>query len=577
MNQNTGNYFPRISPSLVIGILLIFCTGQVRCNPGMPFSGYWAATLPDSWEVCYRFTPLPDESYSAAFVTYLNGLQYTATLITGPVNVTNQSIQFSTNPRENIVFTGHLDQSQNKITGFLQFPDGDQFDFTLERTDNRYKRAFQPGHRQDSEYSGNPKANPADGLPVSTLEQEGLSREMADSLVAAILLREVGEIHAVLLAKNGKLVLEEYFYDYDSTKPHRIHSCTKSIVSLLNGIGMDAGLSPNLEQNLAELLPNLSAAVIPRATEITWENLLNMTSGLGFVSLPPYTDELWIENILTAPSHVNPGTFFNYNDNNSHLIGWVLTQRFGTELDTFANQYLFKPLDIQAVRWERYANNSPQAHLGIALPARDLLKIGLLVLNEGMWQGNRVIPADWLKQSTAGLIPVEGFLNYGYHWWNLDGEDLGLSGPLPLAQGDGGQRLFLFPKENAAAVVFGGNFEEWFQLDDYIIPVLADHMSSITIEVMTENHSDRPVYVTGDHSQLGLWNPGIIPLEHQGNDNWRKTFLYPQGRVLNFKLTRGSWDSEAVDTQGDPLENFHFKVESDSTIQIVIEGWKDQS
>ncbi len=99
----------------------------------------------------------------------------------------------------------------------------------------------------------------------------------------------------------------------------------------------------------------------------------------------------------------------------------------------------------------------------------------------------------------------------------------------------------------------------------------------IIFKVIAENIPDTSsVYITGDNSLLGEWNPASIKLTKQRNDTWVRKFNFPEGTILYYKITRGSWGMEALDEKGNVPPNSVYEVKDDDTITIKINKWKDQ-
>jgi hypothetical protein len=98
----------------------------------------------------------------------------------------------------------------------------------------------------------------------------------------------------------------------------------------------------------------------------------------------------------------------------------------------------------------------------------------------------------------------------------------------------------------------------------------------INIKVIADNLPDNSsIFITGNGEKLGRWNPGVVKLEKQADGSWTKTFSFSEGSILNYKITRGSWDKEALDANGNVPQNSFYEVRNDSTIIIEIKNWKD--
>ena len=170
------------------------------------------------------------------------------------------------------------------------------------------------------------------------------------------------------------------------------------------------------------------------------------------------------------------GNRFRYDDYNSHIIGTILTRETGESIDKYAEKQLFGPLGIAGYKWERHDDGSPTAHSGLALRSRDFLKIGMMVLDGGVWDSRVIVPVDWIERATAPRTHVGGAFSYGLHWWIMAGLAAGLPDDITFAQGAGGQRLFVIPSLNAVCLIFGGNFDDKpgrKSVEPYLLAILA--------------------------------------------------------------------------------------------------------
>jgi CubicO group peptidase (beta-lactamase class C family) len=283
-------------------------------------------------------------------------------------------------------------------------------------------------------------------------------------------------IHSILLVKDGKLILEEYFpgetvfgqyINFRRNTLHNLHSVTKSFTSALIGIALDQGIIESVDQDLATFFPELADVFQGTAkTEIQLKHLLTMSSGLNWdEGTYPYTDSrndhIQMDRsgdpvgfVLDRPLVAEPGSTFVYNSGLSITLGEIIFKVSGRRADEFAAEHLFQPLGIENFNWVRYSNGTIQAGGGLNLRPRDMAKFGQLFLNGGEWRGQRVISEEWVQDSTGPQGPNQG---YGYQWWltsfTINGQELATFS----AQGRGGQFIFVFPALDFIAVFTGGN------------------------------------------------------------------------------------------------------------------------
>ncbi|HTL29256.1 MAG TPA: serine hydrolase, partial [Tepidisphaeraceae bacterium] len=303
-------------------------------------------------------------------------------------------------------------------------------------------------------------------------------------------------VHSILLIRNGKLVVEEYFPGHDSSGNartfnrdtlHELHSATKSVNSLIIGIAIDQGLIKSVDEKIASFFPeyaNLFAADAGKAA-ISIKDCLSMTAGLSWnESLPyadPRNDHVAMNNtsdpiryVLQRPLATKPGTHFLYNSGISIVLGEIIHKASGLRADEFARKYLFAPLGIRDFYWQRYPNQVVQAGGGLSLRPRDMARIGLLMLNDGRWRGKQIVSEPWVRESIRQEAPD---LPYGYQWWLL-GEPPRIAEAYG-ALGRGGQCIIVLPELQIVAVFTGWNDGPVFggppfdMLKRYILPAAA--------------------------------------------------------------------------------------------------------
>ena len=355
-----------------------------------------------------------------------------------------------------------------------------------------------------------------DGLETGSLQELGLDLDLITRGLERVYKGKYNEFHATLIYKNKKLILEEYFeghqYQWDGSShhgdyvtwdlnmPHHIMSCTKSITSLCVGLAIEKGFIDNVHQSIFDYLPDHQALKTDGKEQITIEHLLTMTSGLEFKEWDaPYSSTendiiaLWfppcedpITCILQKPLLHEPGTTFNYGGGNQIVLGEILRHASGMGIDDFAEQYLFGPLGITGAEWaSRFENGVIEAAGSLVLKPRDMLKIGVMVLNEGVWNGERILSKQWIDKSASTYgnntgIRVPGAESkrkgYSYSWWTYDLDHEEQTMEVFRASGWGGQRIIVVPKLDAVVVFTGGNYTTKVKshslLDKYLLPAM---------------------------------------------------------------------------------------------------------
>ena len=292
---------------------------------------------------------------------------------------------------------------------------------------------------------------PTSDWPRSTPEAQGIDSVRLTEMLGEVLEKNVA-IDALLVIRNGRLVLESYRYPNTSTTLHSIYSCTKSFISALIGIALEQGKLKNVQQQVVDFFSDYRIVNLDKAKkDMTLRDLLTMSSGfrwLGGMPEEPTFDEWtgssdWVGYVLDRPLETAPGTRFTYNSGGSHLLSAILQRSVGMTAEAFARQYLFQPLGITDWYWQSDPQGVSTGGFGLRLRPLDMARLGYLYLHHGNWNNRQVVPAQWCSESVKKQIAAGGqWLSdgYGYQWWV---DDQGYY----MALGYGGQYIIVVPNQ----------------------------------------------------------------------------------------------------------------------------------
>ncbi|WP_455277426.1 serine hydrolase domain-containing protein [[Eubacterium] cellulosolvens] len=295
---------------------------------------------------------------------------------------------------------------------------------------------------------------PTEDWRTSTPEQQGMDSEILAEMFEYIEQKDY-RVDSIIVIRNGYLVLEAYAYPFGPDKKHLIHSCTKSFTSSLVGIAIDEGYIEGVEQPVLEIFPERTVANIDANKEaITVEHLLIMAPGLechdsylyGYSGLYKMIEsEDWVQFMLDLPMAEEPGTRFEYCNGASFLLSAIIQQTTGVTAYEYAKEHLFSPLGITDVDWPSNPQGITHGAGEIRISPCDMAKFGYLYLNKGMWEGEQVVPSEWVEASTRKHISATWQDGYGYQWWvNPKG--------IYNALGTGWQYIFVVSKDNMVVV-----------------------------------------------------------------------------------------------------------------------------
>lgn len=323
---------------------------------------------------------------------------------------------------------------------------------------------------------------------------------------------------ALLVVKEGYLVLERYYGSGGIDQSTNLSSVTKSVVSALVGQLTDRGLVRSPLQPMVELLPRYGAF-----GGITLQQVLTHTTGLAWSE----SGRSWVEWILSddwvasalarGPEH-HPGTRFLYSSANSQFLTTLVHARTGQRPGELAKRHLFDPLGIrfepltEAIaydKWDQYKDPLPQSWrrdprgietggFGLYLTARDMAKFGVLYLNRGLWEGRQIVSEQWAKRSTRDQqTDIHGRYSYGYHWWIT----LVAGHPAFLASGFGGQLIGVVPSLDLVVVL------KYDALNPVHPKPGTAHDDMHLFELVVEAAAGRPETVRGVLSATGSARP----------------------------------------------------------------------
>jgi CubicO group peptidase (beta-lactamase class C family) len=331
---------------------------------------------------------------------------------------------------------------------------------------------------------------PTEGFLTTTPEEQGMDSAILVEMVQAYqedhAENPTNSIDSITIIRNGYLVADLYFNPlYPKDTRHVIHSQTKSIMSALIGIAIEQGYIEGVDVPVIEFFKDKELEITDeRIKEVTLKDLLTMQTGIRTRDsylyqydglFETFDTEDWVAHFFTFPMDVEPGTRFDYSNLASFMLSAILQETTGVDTLTYAQENLFDPLGIEDFYWE----TSPQGiYAGFArmwMKPHDLAKFGLLYLQQGQWDGEQIIPADWIvetltphaypknyvdildsngkKDNDASQVAwvsnkfLKHFANgYGYQWW------LDKHGNYN-ALGTSGQYLIVAPEENLVVMI----------------------------------------------------------------------------------------------------------------------------
>ncbi len=336
-----------------------------------------------------------------------------------------------------------------------------------------------------------------DGWVTASVESAGLARARLEAMERAIQAGDFKKITSVLVARNGKLVYEAYFDESGSEGLRDTRSVTKTLTGLLVGIAVEQGLL-TADSRVLPFFKGPFQNPDPRKEKITVEDFLTMSSILECNDWNEYSRgneermypiEDWVKFALDLPVRgFSPGETpkdqpygrsFSYCTAGVFTLGQVVAGAARQPVEEFAARNLFGPLGIRKAEWKFSPLGLAMTGGGLRLRSRDLLKLGQLYLNGGVWNGTRAVPEAWTKNSIRPHARIDEQTEYGYLWWLKSFKSGEKSFPAYYMTGNGGNKVVVLPDLHMVVVLTSTNYNTRGMheqtdklLTDYILPAV---------------------------------------------------------------------------------------------------------
>ncbi len=308
-----------------------------------------------------------------------------------------------------------------------------------------------------------------DGLETGALADAFENPDEIIEMVKKTIDGSYPDVHSILIYKNDKLVLEEYFYGYDKDTPHQLRSATKPIIGGIMGIAIDQGFIKSEQEKLLPFFESSYPVILnmdDRKKAITIENFLMYRHGLDCdnnnaeskgneMSMMESND--WVKFTLDLPAVTEPGTVSSYCTGCALTIGNLVEKVTDEKIEDFAKKNLFDPLGITNYKWVFEPNQESMTNFSqLSMTPRDLVKLGKVYKDKGKWNGKQILSESWVNKT---FDTDDG--DYGYAWkhkyYILDGKRYDSY----LATGNGGQKISVWPELDMVTVFTGGNYNSY--------------------------------------------------------------------------------------------------------------------
>ncbi|MEO5590470.1 MAG: serine hydrolase domain-containing protein [Gemmatimonadaceae bacterium] len=370
---------------------------------------------------------------------------------------------------DTVITTGQYDN------GTIRLPlRGSTFDFV--RIDNDSSSAFFPRRKPGEPYRYTAPLRLEDGWPVASVEDVGISRSGIERLVQKLIDLPMDsittpQVHSLLIARHGKLVVEEYFHGYDRFTPHNMRSAAKSWVAVLLGAAMQTGIPITTGTPVYQtMLGSLPATLDSRKRAMTLEHLISMTAGYNCAAddAPGNEDVMqeqsaepdWYRYTLNVPMLTAPGDTIVYCSIEPNLAAGMLQRISHEPLPELFHRLVAAPMHMANYHLFLSPTGDAYGGGGHHFIVRDFMKLPQLMMNDGRWNGRQILSREWARKSGSALRNLTRTQQYGWLWNSVEYQYRGRTVRGYFAGGNGGQIFMAIPDLDLVIAFTGGNYSQ---------------------------------------------------------------------------------------------------------------------
>ena len=292
----------------------------------------------------------------------------------------------------------------------------------------------------DERSGGKGQLPAADGLPRARPGEVGIDAQRLENFLDAMAADGI-DLHSLVLHRKGHVAAEMYWWPYGPERPRVMHSVAKSFTACAIGMALEEGRFALSDRVVGFFPEHAPANPGDHLAAMTVEDLLTMRTGHAEETSGSRWRGLrtsWIAEFFKIPVVHRPGTVYKYTSAASYMLSAILTRTSGERLHDYLRPRLFEPLGISGETWDIGPDGINPGGNGLTCRTVDMLKLGILHAQKGLWQGKRLLGASWVDTATRAHTAA----GYGYHW---------MSGPQRTfcAMGVFGQLLVVFPDHDA--------------------------------------------------------------------------------------------------------------------------------
>jgi len=415
--------------------------------------GLWEYKADSVWKYIYEFHLNDEQKLSGIVHSFYYGLKDSESPIEN-IQVLYPEVKLQFGPPSNINQVFIIDTIKNVMVSEIILANQSKSEMVLHKLPDLKADGVIPRNSQISFYS--PPVSLNDEISVRDLSENQPVKQAIDSAILQIINKDYGIIFSLLISHNNQLFVEEYFYDHDINTLENQSSVTKSIVALLTMAALNDGYIKGLDEDISNYLDFKFSQVI------TIKNLLSMKAGMQIGEEAWRDSDNRLQTLLTREIVEEPGSTLSYDNGIPNILNAILYKATKIHADKYAKERIFNKIGISKYNWDIGKQNGyPDGSGTLQLSSRSMLKIGLLVLNKGMWENQRIIDEEFINKLSERQIWYDDYkMGYGLMWWIKEIEINGKNIETIYASGSGGRFIIVIPDLEIVAVLSGGNYRQ---------------------------------------------------------------------------------------------------------------------
>ncbi|MFK8114307.1 MAG: serine hydrolase [Rubripirellula sp.] len=310
----------------------------------------------------------------------------------------------------------------------------------------------------------------ADGIEVGELGSDSGNKTMILALAREIAAGQHGEVDSLLIHHDGRLIFESYYRRGRANYPHYQMSITKSYTAMALGRAIQLGYlkMSDLDRPVLDFLKNIDRSKLAEGCDtITLKDALNMHSGIRVDketvaklrrSAGTLKGQGQIQAYLrnTVPI-TRESKQYKYQSSDPSIVMQVIETIVPGTAREFINRELLKPMGISKFGWQDDVSGLPKSAAGSSMRSRDMIKWGMLVQSDGKWDGEQLIPADFVQQATSKIHTNPQNTSYGFFWWRNTVDVDGKTYDMKSGRGAGGQFIMMIDELNLIIAITSHN------------------------------------------------------------------------------------------------------------------------